>query len=225
MKKITMILFITCLLITGCNMPDNSHSTLGNETGQVTETTGSNSDTKIAQNSEERNKSTLASNTEITQATTSNSNVNQHSDSKIKNIESNKINPIDDNDLQISKFKLNMTLDEFEKVMPDDLKERKEFYDDVLEIQKIIYKFKDGTKIVFSDNALSSITTINSKYGTHRGLKVGDFTTKLLELYGEPKLISQKVCWEYKYMSEDYTVLYVTVKNEKVIKIEFSLGD
>lgn len=145
-------------------------------------------------------------------------------ESKNVKVNGSKVEPIKDEDLQLSKHKLAMSIDKFIKDMPKKLKKKSSTYDDSIEMNEITFEFEDGTIYVFLDDELYSISTQNPEYSTPRGLRVGDSVKKVIELYGNPQHKSKDGCWEYTYEgAEDYTLFYITVANDKVSKIEMSL--
>lgn len=82
--------------------------------------------------------------------------------------------------------------------------------------------FEDGTKAVFTDDTLYSLTVGSNKYITPRGLRVGDSVEKLLELYGEPEYIHEGV-YTYGYYISNYDLFIVTTDNGTVVSIMITM--
>jgi hypothetical protein len=122
-------------------------------------------------------------------------------------------------DLQLGSVKLDMSYNELMKVLkqkPD--KEETEEYEG-LEARTLF--FADDTQIYVVDNAVYSINVTSPDYATPRGLKVGDSTDRLIELYGEPDTREEKDHWGYNY--NGYEVFTVIVEDGKVTEMQVDL--
>jgi hypothetical protein len=122
-------------------------------------------------------------------------------------------------DLQFGSVKLDMSYDELMKVLkqkPD--KEEKEEYEG-LEARTLF--FADNTQIYVVDGAVYSINVTSPGYVTPRGLKVGDSTDRLIELYGEPDSKEDENHWGYNY--NGYEVFTIIVEDGKVKEMQVDL--
>ena len=123
-------------------------------------------------------------------------------------------------DLQLGKVKLGMSYEELTDVMEvKPVKEEKEEYEG-LNAKTLFYD--DDTQIYIVDNTVYSMNVTSPDYETPRGLKVGDGTAKVKELYGEPANISDDGYWGYTY--DGYELFTLLIKNGKVAEIQVDTG-
>lgn len=84
------------------------------------------------------------------------------------------------------------------------------------------FVFTDNTVITLRDLEIAKISVKDPKYLTPRGLKVGDNTEKLEELYGKPSLIKDGI---YNYdLTENLYLLQAEVKEGKIVRLQVNLG-
>ena len=123
-------------------------------------------------------------------------------------------------DLQLGEIKLGITVDELNKIMNiKPVKEEKEEYEGL--VAKTLF-YPDDTQIYVVDDVVYSINVTSPNYETPRGLKVGDSTEKVRELYGEPANINEDGYWGYCY--DGYELFTLRVKNGKVAEIQVDLA-
>ena len=82
----------------------------------------------------------------------------------------------------------------------------------------VTWQYKDLLIGLGEGEALQGVTILSSKYGTKRGLHVGDGVQKLRGLYGEPSG-TYPSSWDYEGPEGLYQVMRVTVEKSKVVKI------
>ena len=111
-------------------------------------------------------------------------------------------------DLQLGDIKLDMTYEKVLNVMKT--KPESEKVDEYEGMESKTLFYMDGTQIYLVDGTIYSINVISSDYPTPRGLKVGDTTAKLKELYGEPDNVNDETHWGYTY--DGYELFSVVLK-------------
>ncbi len=119
-------------------------------------------------------------------------------------------------ELQLGEIKLDMP---YEKVL-DAMKTKpeSESSDEYEGMEAKTLFFKDGTEIYLIDGVVYTINVISEDYPTPRGLKVGDTTARLKELYGEPDNVNDATHWGYTY--DGYELFSVVLKDDKIIEIQ-----
>ena len=122
-------------------------------------------------------------------------------------------------DLQLGNIKLDMPYEKVLNVMKT--KPDSENVDEYNGMQSKTLFYKDGTEIYLVDGTVYSINVISGDYLTPRGLKVGDTTAKLKELYGEPNNVNDETHWGYTY--DGYELFSVVLKNDKIVEIQIDL--
>jgi uncharacterized protein YceK len=122
-------------------------------------------------------------------------------------------------DLQLGDIKLDMT---YEKVLLTmKTKPENEKVDEYEGMESKTLFYKDGTEIYMVDGTIYSVNVISGDYPTPRGLKVGDTTEKLKELYGEPNNVNDETHWGYTY--DGYELFSVVLKDNKIVEIQIDL--
>lgn len=123
-----------------------------------------------------------------------------------------------DEDMQLGKLKVDMTRGEIDKLMTAKISESKITNEYGIETE--ILSYEDGTEIHLVDGKIYSMNAASADYPTPRGLKVGDSSDTLKQLYGEPSAIDNNGTWIYS--SRGYDLFFVTVKDGVVAKIMVS---
>ncbi len=82
--------------------------------------------------------------------------------------------------------------------------------------------YEDGTEIFLFEDSIYSMNVISSEYETPRGLKAGDSSAKVLELYGEPDNITEDGIWGYNL--EGYELLTIVISDDKVTQIQIDMA-
>ncbi len=122
-------------------------------------------------------------------------------------------------DLQFGSVKLDMSYNQLLKVLKKKpIKEETDKYEG-LDARTLF--FADNTQIYVVDGSVYSMNVTSPDYPTTRGLKVGDATDRLIELYGEPDTKEDKTHWGYNY--KGYEVFTVIVKDGKVTEMQIDL--
>jgi len=124
-----------------------------------------------------------------------------------------------DDDLQLGNLKVNMTRQMIDKVMKVGLQRSEKDNSSGIESEFLYYD--DGTVIHLADGRIYSITVTSDYYATPRGLKVGDSSEKLQQLYGKPSHIDEGSVWVYSSAS-GYDLFFATVRNGNVVSIKVS---
>jgi len=129
-------------------------------------------------------------------------------------------NTITLDELQLGNIKLDMSYDELLKVMQ--MKPVKEVADEFEGLVAKTLFFEDNTQIYVVDNSVYCINVTSPEYPTPRGLKTGDTTKRLLELYGEPANKEDENHWGYTY--DGYELFTVVLVNGKVVEIQIDVA-
>lgn len=119
-------------------------------------------------------------------------------------------------DLQLGDIKLNMTYEKALNVMKTKPDNEKVDKNEGMESKTLFYA--DGTEIYLVDGTVYTVNVISGNYPTPRGLKVGDSTKKLKELYGEPDNVNDDTHWGYTY--DGYELFSVVLKDDKIEEIQ-----
>ena len=119
-------------------------------------------------------------------------------------------------ELKLGELKLRMKRDEFVEKFGEPKTKRFE-HNGVEE-----YLEYEDFKVVVIDGEVSRISTTSDKYVGPRGLKVGDSTEQMMNIYGEPASRHKEIL-NYK-VGPEYELLHIKVKDEKVEEISINLA-
>jgi hypothetical protein len=207
-KDITIItiLLVGMMLLSACR---ESQSTVENKAltsssePNITMSTTKEDDATQAEISEATNTAETSNTIEITEPTDTSSEVKEFSASE---------------DMQLGKLKVDMTKSEIDKLMTAKISGSK--IADEYGIETEILSYDDGTEIHLVGGKIYFISVITADYPTPRGLKVGDSSDTLKQLYGEPTAIEEDDRWIFS--SRGYDLFFVTVKDGVVVKVMVS---
>lgn len=121
-------------------------------------------------------------------------------------------------DLQLGVLKLNTPYKQVLEVMKSKPDREEDSSDDGIQSKTMF--FADGTEVYLVDGVVNSIDVIDKGYATPRGLKVGDGTSRIKELYGDPD-VTDSTHWGYKY--DGYELFTIVIKNSVITEMEVDL--
>jgi hypothetical protein len=121
-------------------------------------------------------------------------------------------------DMQLGNLKVDMQKSEIDKFITAEISETT--VNTEFDMETEVVSYDDGTIIQLIGGKIYSISVTTADYPTPRGLKVGDKSDILKQLYGEPTAVEEDDRWIYS--SRGYDLFFVTVKDGVVVKIMVS---